>query len=302
MARSKLALKDFLARLCRIHPSPPSPGEEEYYVFSAADGRFFMTESHMREIFREVKQTGHGPAALKSGSDAGNAIMVSWRETPEIGIDQIRIPVKLVESLSEKQAFLILRNLEGIQRDVEEGRILKDRLENLFQDTATIKFATNEHGERVFEITGKLSDAHKRRYMERYAEQVASRTLFDVAKALNGRLSQYIPEESREKFFVEGRDLSDKKIRYGDEVGTELVLSDEGAWMYTHIVNKNPLLREVVAKLMQQAMLDPFGLSMTHYMGKHNVLKAGKRPLVKVPGLSGFFAWIKSLFVSEKAG
>ena len=43
-------------------------------------------------------------------------------------------------------------------------------------------------------------------------------------------------------------------------------------------------------------MSDPFGLSLTHYMGKHNVLKAGKRPLAKIPPLSSFFGWLKGLF------
>lgn len=297
MARSKAALKDFLVRLCRIYPSPAVPGEEEYYIFPTGDGRHFMTESHMREIFRAVGQKNAG----SSESDDSNTILVSLHEPPDTGIEQIRIPLSLVESLSEKQAFLVLRNLQGIQTDVDEGRILKDRLETLFQETATIKIATNEEGERVYEINGKLSDSNRRRYIERYAEQVASKTLFDVAKALNARLAQFVPVDMREKFFVEGHDLSDKKIRYGEEVGTELILSDEGAWTYTSIVSKNPLLRDPVSKLMQQAMNDPFGLGMTHYMGKHNVMKAGKRPLVKIPGFSGFFRWLKGLFGKKAA-
>jgi hypothetical protein len=293
MARSKNALKDFLVRHCRIHPSPASVDEQEYYLFLTADGRHFMTESHLREIFRALGQSGDVTAS--SQENTGN-ILIELKEAPDKGINVVRIPVKLIDSLNEKQTFLILRNLQCIQADIEEGRICRDRLESLFGDTATIRLATGEDGQRIFDITGKLSSTDQKRYMERYAEQVASRTLFDIAKALNGKLAQYVPEESREKFFIEGRDFSDRKIRYGEEVGTELVLSDEGACVYTTLVHKNPLIRENVAKILQRAMTDPFGLSMTHYMGKHNVLKAGKRPLVKVPGISGFFSWLKGLF------
>jgi hypothetical protein len=190
----------------------------------------------------------------------------------------------------------VLRNLEGIKADIDEGRLFRDRLESLFQDTAAITLSTTPEGERVYTIVGKLSPTDRRLYMERFAEQVASKTLFDIAKALNARLEEYIPEDSREKFFIEGRDISDRKIRYGSEVSTELVLSDEGAWMYTTLASKNPSAREVIVKLFQQAMIDPFGLSIRHYMGKHNVLKAGKRPLVKVSGFSSFMGWLKGLF------
>lgn len=297
MSRSKLALKDFLERNCRIIPAPGSTGDAELYIFITEDGRPFMTESHLREIFRATGQKGSTPAGLKRDEDEeAAAIIVQGRKEPEMGISQIRIPVKLIESLSEQQSFLVLRNLEGIKTDIDEGRLFRDRLEALFQDSAAITLSSTPEGARVYVIIGKLSPSDRRMYMERFAEQIASKTLFDVAKALNARLEEYIPEDSRGKFFLEGRDNSDRKIAYGTEVSTELVLSDEGAWTYTTIASKNPNAREVILKLFQQAMTDPFGLSMRHYMGKHNVMKAGKRPLVKMSGMSSFKSWVKGLF------
>jgi len=300
MARSKIALKDFLSRHCLIQPSSLKAEEEEYYVLNTEGSRYFMAQSHFREILNTTSQTDEVTAAAKKSGDFAGIILLYWKEPPEKGLDKIKIPVRLVENLSEQQAFLILRNLEGVQKDVEDAKILKDRLEGLFQDTAAISIGTGENGDRVFVILGKLSPSDQRHYMERYAEQVASKTLFDVAKALNSQLEQYVPEELREKFFVEGRDFSDKKIRYGEEVSTELMLSDEGAWVYTNIAAKNPNLREVITKLFRQAMTDPFRLSLTHYMGKHNVMKAGKRPIAKVPPLSAFFIWFRSLFGGKK--
>jgi hypothetical protein len=301
MARSKIALKDFLARHCRIHPSPASVDDDEYYVLQTGDGRHFTAESHVREILHAANQGPETMENAKKTGDFSNIIIVQWRDALEPGIEQIRIPVKWLDSLSEQQAFLILRHLEGIQKDVEDGRSLKMKLEDLFGDTATITTAVGEGNDRVFTIRGKLSASDHRHYMERYAEQVASKTLFDVAKALNHRLEQYVPLESRERFFVEGRDYSDKKIRYGEEISTDLLLTDEGAWVYSNIAGKSPHLREIISKHFRQAMLDPFGLSMQHYMGKHNVLKAGKRPLVKVPPLSSFMGWVKGLFGKKAA-
>ena len=254
-----------------------------------------MTESSIREILRVVHQAGDGPMALKP-SPLENRIEIVARQEPDGGVGEIRIPVKLVESLNAKQAFLIFRNLQNILKDIEEGKIYKELLETLFQHTAKICLVNSENGERLFDITGRLSEGRKRRYIERYAEHVATHILFDIAKALNARLDRYLAPDERGKYFLEGRDFSDRKVRYGEEVGTELLLSDEGAAAYTGLLQQNPALTETVAALLQQAMLDPFGLSIKHYMGKHNVMKAGKRPLVKMPPISGFFSWFKGLF------
>lgn len=297
MARSKLALKDFLERRCRVIASMANGQEVQYYVLNTENSRPFMAYSHIREVLQAVGQHN----ALNSSRQVDdNSIIVYPHKEPETGIDQIKFPVKFIAAVTEQQSFQILRNLEGIQRDIDEGKLMQDRLEGLFQDTATVKVSSTPGNERVYLIKGRLSSTDRRLYMERFAEQIASSTLFDVAKALNSRLEPYIPEESREKFFVEGRDLSDRKVKYGAEVGTELMLSDEGAYVYTDLAGKSPTAREVIAKVFQQAMLDPFGLSMRHYMGKHNVLKAGKRPLVKVPGVGSFVNWVKGLFGSSE--
>jgi hypothetical protein len=294
MARSDKALKEFLSRYSKVKPAPigVNGAEEDCYVIKTEDCLFFMAESHLREIHNIINQLGD---ALH-GNDYSKLIIAHSWDPPERGFDRIRIPVKVVESLDAKQAAVILRNLEGIQKDIDDGRRYREELQDLFGDTATIKSTTNVSGERVFKINGKLSSENRRRYAERYAEQVATNTLFDLAKALNSQLQQLVPDTSYGRLFVEGRDLSDRKIRYGTEVATELELTDDGAWLYTSLAKQDPYVKATLQKFFRQAMIDPFGLSLKHYMGKHNAFKAGKRPLVKVSGLSSFWGWLKECF------
>ncbi len=275
MSTSQKALNDFLAQHCEVKPiaTGESGRKERYYILSTEDCLLYMAETHVQEMRNIIDQSEEKVAAAKRSGDYSDVIMSYNWDAPNAGMNNIRIPVKLIDGLDEKRAMMLLRNLEGIQKDIDEGHLRREGLQTLFGDTANIKTSSNLDGERIYVITGKQSAADRRRYAERYAEVVATNVLFSLPKALNARLQKAMPKEARGRFFVEGRDITTPKIRYGAEAQPELILTDEGAALYTGQTKKNAKLAETVSKLFQQAMLDPFGLSLKHYMGKHAIIK-----------------------------
>ena len=275
MSQSLKALNDFLAHHCEIKPLPigPEGRKERCYVMSTEDCLLFMAETHVQEIREIIDQTEEVVDEAKVRGDYSGVVMSYNWDAPEPGMNSLRIPLKVIESLDDKRALMILRNLEGIQKDIDEGKARKEGLQALFGDTASIKTSTNLDGERVFIITGKKSASDRRRYAERYAELVATNVLFKLPKALNARLQKIVPKEARGRFFIEGRDITSSKIRYGVDAQPELTLTDEGALIYTALAKKNTRLAESISKLLKQSMLDPFGLSLKYYMGKHAVIK-----------------------------
>lgn len=275
MANSQKALHDFLNLHCDIKPisSGKGTGKERCYVLKTEDCLLFMAETHVQEMRNIVDQTDEVVAAARKSGDYSEIIMAYNWEAPDPGMDTIRIPIKLVESLDEKRALMILRHLEGIQRDIDEGCAKKAGLQALFGDTATVRTSNNLDGERVYMVTGKASVGDRRRYAERYAEQVATNVLFDLPKALNAKLQTAVPADSRGRFFVEGRDITARKVRYGADINIEIVLTEEGASIYTDLSSKDARIGEAIGKIMRQAMTDPFGLSLKYYMGKHAIIK-----------------------------
>jgi hypothetical protein len=275
MSQSLKALNDFLAQHCDVKHLPigPQGRKERCYVLSTEDCLLFMAETHVQEIRDIIDQTEEVVAAAKASEDFSNVVMSYNWDAPEPGMNSLRIPVKLVDSLDDKRALMILRNLEGIQKDIDEGRTRREELQALFGDTAKIRSSSNLDGERIYIIVGKKSASDRRRYAERYAEVVATNVLFKLPKALNARLQKLVPKEARGFFFLEGRDITSSKIRYGADAQPELTLTDEGALVYTRLTKKNAKMADAVSKLFQQAMLDPFGLSLKYYMGKHAIIK-----------------------------
>jgi hypothetical protein len=62
-------------------------------------------------------------------------------------------------------------------------------------------------------------------------------------------------------------------MRYGAEAHTELLLTDEGAAILSELAKESGKNKMEISKLLQQAILDPFGLSLKYYMGKHPLIK-----------------------------
>jgi len=273
----KEALKDFLKQYCELKPLTTGAAgtQDKCYVLQTKDCKLFMAEAHVQGMRNAIGQSEEVMADARRYNDFSRVIVVYNWSAPDPGMDQVQIPERLVEMLSNEQASVILRNLQGILKDVEEGRYRRNGIQTLFGDKAIVKTIFALDGERQFFITGKTSVSDRRRYIERYAEQVATNALFDLAKALNAQLKKLVPPQAKGKFFIEGRDTGAKKVRYGAEIQAELILTDEGALIYTELA-KEPRIREAISELFHRAMLDPFGLSLKHYMGKHAVIKVGK--------------------------
>ncbi len=273
MSASKKALNDFLAHHCEVKPLMAGAGKEKCYIFHTQDCLLFMAENYIEEMRAIIHQTDEIEATARESGDYSNVIMAYNWAAPEPGMDTIRIPLKVVEALDDKQALMVLRSLEGIQKDIDEGKKRREGIQALFHDTALVKTSSNLDGERVYLIIGKVSASDRRRYAERYAEQVATNVLFDLPKALNAHLQKIVPKDAQGRFFVEGRDITARKIRYGADAIMELVLNDEGAALYSELAHKDHRLGDAISKLFRQAMTDPFGLSLKHYMGKHALIK-----------------------------
>jgi len=269
----KETLKDFLTQYCELKPIASAvTGKDKCYVLHTKDCKLFMAEAHVQGMRNAIGQTDEVMADAKKYNDYTRVITTYNWSAPDPGMDMLQIPERLVEMLSVEQAAVILRNLQGIEKDVEEGRARRNALQALFADKAIVKTGYALDGERLFAITGKTSPSDRRRYAERYAEQVATNALFDLAKALNSQLKKLVPKEAQGRFFVEGRNTGAKKIRFGAEAHAELFLTDEGALIYTELA-KEPEMKEAISELFQKAMVDPFGLSLKHYMGKHTIIK-----------------------------
>lgn len=275
MATSKSALQEFLSQHCEIKSiaTGAGGGKERCYVFNTENCVLFLAEVHIQQMRDAVGQTDDVLSFAKKTGDYTGIIMAYNWGAPDPGMDTIRIPVRLVESLDSKQSALVLRNLQGILTDVTEGRELAKALEALVEDTGKIKAQNNLDGERVFLITSNGPATEKKNYAERFAEQVATNVLFDLPKALNAQLEALLPKEYKGRYFIEGRDITSRKLRYGAETNVELALTDAGAHVYQRILKQDAKLGKNIAKLIQQALTDPFGLSMKHYMGKHAVIK-----------------------------
>jgi hypothetical protein len=273
-ASKKEVLKDFLNQYCELKPimTGAVASKDKCYVLPTKDCKLFMAEAHVQGMRNAIGQTDEVMADAKKYNDYTRVIMTYNWSAPDPGMDLVQIPERLVEMLSIEQASVIVRNLQGIFKDIEEGRSRRSGLQALFGDKAIVKTAYALDGERQFFITGKTSASDNRRYAERYAEQVATNALFDLAKALNSQLKALLPKEAQGKYFVEGRDTGAKKIRYGADAFAELILTDEGALIHTELA-KEQKMKEAISHLFQKAMTDPFGLSLKHYMGKRAVIK-----------------------------
>jgi hypothetical protein len=274
MTTPQKSLNDFLTQHCEVKSlaTGSAGSKERCYVMNTEGCLLFMAETHVQEMRNAVDQTDATMAAAKNSGDYSGLLMTYNWAAPEPGMDSIRIPLKLVESLDHKRALMILRSLQSIQKDIDEGSERKDGLQHLFKDTANIRISSNLDGERIFIITGKQSAADRRRFAERYAEQVATNILFNLPKALNAKLQTAVPKESRGRFFIEGRDIT-RKLPTTKDAHTELTLTDEGAHIYTELAKKNPRMAETIGKLFRQAILDPFGLALKYYMGKHALIQ-----------------------------
>lgn len=269
------ALHDFLSNHCEVKSIATGAGgsKERCYVFNTENCVLFLAETHVQQMRDAVGQTDDVLAFAKKTGDYTGIIMAYNWGAPEPGMDTIRIPVRLVESLDSKQSALVLRNLQGILMDIIEGKQLCDNLTGLLGEAGSVKTQNNLDGERVFLISSNGSASERKKYAERFAEQVATNVLFDLPKALNAQLEEVLPKEYKGRYFVEGRDITSKKLRYGAEANIEIVLTNEGAHVYSRLAEKDPKIAKTVAKLLQQALTDPFGLSMKHYMGKHAIIK-----------------------------
>jgi hypothetical protein len=275
MSTPQKALAHFLNQYCEVKSIPAGAGsaKERCYVMDTEDCLLFMAEMHVQEMRNALDQTDAVMAEAKRNGDFSTIIMTYNWGAPEPGMDSIRIPVKLVESFDNKRALMILRSLQGIQRDIEDGKACKEGLQALFQDTAVVMTSSDLEGERIYLINGKKSAADRRYDAARYAEKATTNLLFNLPKALNARLQTIVPKEARGRFFLEGRDITARKIHASDHSQAELALSDEGAAVYTELTKKNPRLAESIGKLFRQAMLDPLGLSLKYYMGKHALIQ-----------------------------
>ncbi len=270
----KEALSDFLASRCEVKTAATdAPSGKKLYLFPTQDCVLFMAEAYIQGMRNAIGQTEEVMIEAKKSGDFSKVLMVYNWSAPDPGMDMVQIPEILVKGLTKDQMSVFLRNLQRIQKDIDEGRALKTALLKLFGDKAVISTCYALDGERQFFITGTLSPADRRGYAERYAEHAATNILFDLPKALNASLQAWLPEYAKGRHFMEGRSNFHKKLRYGAEAHTELLLSDEGAKILTELAKEHAEIRTEIKKLFQQAMLDPFGMSLKYYLGKHALIK-----------------------------
>ena len=274
---TKDMLRDFLESQCELKYATVSGTSEKNknYIFYTKDCVLFMAEAYVQGIRNAINQTYAVMQEAKKSGNFSEIIMVYNWSAPDPGMDMIQIPEKLVENLDKDQARTFLVNLQKIHKDIHEGKIRKETLAKLFANKVKIETCYALDGARQFFIKGDPANKKKISYAEKYAEQVATNVLFDLPKALNAQLVPLLPDYVGEKHFVEGRSKFNQKVKYGSEVETELLLSDEGAALFTDIYHKHPAKSIEISILLQQAITDPFGLSLKYYMGKH--------PLIKLP-------------------
>jgi hypothetical protein len=276
----KEELRDFLASHCELKTAAGGlPPDGKAYLFHTRDCVLFMAEGYIHGMRNAIGQNEEVMNEARKNGDFSKLIMVYNWSAPEPGMDAVQIPETLVDALTKEQASVFLRNLQRIRKDIDEGKALKAALLELFGGKAEISASYALDGERQFFITGMLSPADRKGYAERYAEHAATNILFDLPKALNAGLQAWLPEYARGRHFMEGRSNFNKKLRYGADVNTELLLSDEGAKLFTEIAREHPGTGNEIRKLFRQAVLDPFGMSLKYYLGKH--------ALIKLPGDGG---------------
>lgn len=277
-APAKEELHHFLDRHCEVKTavSPTSSGKHRIYIFHTRNCVLFMAEAYIQGMRNAIGQNEETMLEAKKKGDFSDVIMVYNWSAPEPGMDIIQLPEALVDKLTKEQAEIFLRNLQRIQKDIEEGTARKKALQELFSGKVTVNTTYALDGERQFLITGTKSESDRRGYAERYAEMAATNALFDLPKALNAALQIFLPEHARGKHFVEGRSNFHKKMRYGKvEAQTELLIGDEGAAQLTEAAKESAKAGSEIRKVLSRAILDPFGLSLKYYLGKH--------PLIKLP-------------------
>jgi len=275
---AKDELLQFLARHCEV--KYPAAGKSKIYILHTRDCVLFMAEAYVQGMRNAIGQNEDTMAEAKKNGDFSGVIMVYNWSAPDPGMDMVQIPEALANRLTGEQATVFLRNLEHVQKDIDEGKAAKEMLHALFGDKAIVNTAYALDGERQFFITGTLSAGDRRGYAERYAEKVATDVLFDLPKALNAKLQVFLPEYAHGAHFVEGRRNFYKKVRYGsDEVHTELLLTAEGAAALLKAAKDSAQTKAEISKLLQQSIVDPFGTSLKYYLGKH--------PLIKLPSGNG---------------
>ncbi len=272
--KKKETLKDFLTRHCEVKSAAVSGvTKNKYYIFNAKDCVLFMAEAYIHGMRNAIGQNEEVMAIAKKSGDFSKLIMVYNWAAPAPGIDVVQIPESLITSLTKEQTAIFLRNLQRIQKDIDAGKARRTELQKLFGNKAIVETTYALDGERQFFIRGTVSSEDKRGYTERYVEHIATNVLFDLPKALNARLQALVPDEYDARHFIEERNSFSKKIRYGAEAHTELLLTDEGAALFTELSKKSPQAKTEISKLFQQAITDPFGLSLKYYMGKHPLIK-----------------------------
>lgn len=278
----KEELSDFLARHCEIKYSVADTAaiKHKIYIFHTRDCVLFMAEAYIQGMRNAIGQNEEMMIDARKRNDFSEVIMIYNWSAPDPGMDLVQIPEALVSKLTKDQAAVFLRNLERIQKDIDEGKALKEALHKLFGGKAVISTAHALDGERQFYITGTISAGDKRGYAERYAEKVATDVLFDLPKALNAGLQIFLPEFARGALFIEGRKNFYKKVRYGsDETHTELLLTAEGAAALLNATKESVKTHAEISRILQQSITDPFGMSLKYYLGKH--------PLIKLPTKDG---------------
>ncbi|HEU5047348.1 MAG TPA: hypothetical protein VFT64_05825 [Rickettsiales bacterium] len=271
----KQELHDFLKHHCetKLLATGNSDHKHMTYIYHTKDCTVFMAEAYVQGVRNAIGQTEEVMMEAKKTGDFGNVIMAYNWSVPEPGLDVIQIPESLVEQLNQEQAAILLRNLQRIQKDIEEGRSRREALQNLFGKEAQVVSSYALDGSRQFFIRGVKSVNDRRSYGERYAEQAATNVLFDLPKALNAAIQVFLPEYERGELFIEGISHFNKKMRYGAEAHTELLISDDGAAVFTKMLREASGSALEIAKIFQQAMLDPVGLSLKYYLGKHALVK-----------------------------
>lgn len=277
----KQELDNFLAHYCetKFIATGKSGDKHKIYIFHTKDCVLFMAEAYIQGMRNAVGQTESMMSSIRKNGEFSEVIMVYNWSAPEPGMDMVQIPEVLINKLDKVQTGIFLRNLQRIQKDIDEGRARIKALQKLFCNEATINTSYALDGERQFLITGTKSANDRRSYAERYAEQAATNVLFDLPKALNSALQVFLPEYERGEHFIEGISRFHKKMRYGTDTHTELLLSDESAAIFINLAQESPKTAIEIGKIFQQAILDPVGLSLKYYLGKH--------PLIKLPSRNG---------------
>lgn len=268
-------LVQFLSKHCEVKSTPASTsGNKKIYIFHTRDCIVFMAEAYILGMRNAIGQNEEKMLAAKKKGDFSDVIMVYNWSAPDPGMDAVHIPETLVSKLTKEQADVFLRNLQRIQSDILEGAARKKALHELFGNKASVTVVYALSGERQFLIVGTESVEDKRGYAERYAEVAATNALFDLAKAVNASLQAFLPETARDKYFIEGRSGFHKKMRYGTEAQSELLIGDEAVATLLAITKESRTKTEI-RKILERAIMDPVGLSLKYYLGKH--------PLIKLP-------------------